>query len=552
MKVGDQPFRTVSEAEVRSVIAIQAYSQKQLSNVSVRVDELTRFVTAPVQARLADIEEGLRSTAAELRESYARVQRQRQLQLTIRHDELALESLAEQAAKLRQGISGVSDVDQKLLDQRAQYEGARQTAESFDRAASRAQQEAAELEAFLRRLLDDVRGTNVADLPHTGDLAEMQKTLLACLEGAFNATQAVGENIATLLGDASDYGRARTRWREGARSFDAQYAEASGRWREHEQRLNELSLVEQRQRAQSDAVAQAREQLRDLGDPERTYRELRKQWVSLRGDHMSVIEEQCAQLNELSDGAIRASVKEGSAVPELGEVLKAAIARSGVRATRIEALVEALAAKPEPLTVWEVLLNELEQLATFDPSDALAGGHPDTPTLAALGMPTADIERVATRLTPDGWLDLSLTQFTDKPAFMYRSREEQYIPFENASAGQQATALLHVLLRQHGPPLLIDQPEDDLDNEVVLLVAEQIGEAKASRQLVFASHDANLVVNGDADLVICCQYRIAGDHSGGRISHEGAIDVPDVREIITTVMEGGEKAFRLRTAKYGF
>ena len=48
---------------------------------------------------------------------------------------------------------------------------------------------------------------------------------------------------------------------------------------------------------------------------------------------------------------------------------------------------------------------------------------------------------------------------------------EQYIPFENASAGQQATTLLHVLLRQHGPPLIIDQPEDDLDNEVVLQVA---------------------------------------------------------------------------------
>lgn len=54
------------------------------------------------------------------------------------------------------------------------------------------------------------------------------------------------------------------------------------------------------------------------------------------------------------------------------------------------------------------------------------------------------------------------------------------------------------------------------------------------------------------DLVVCCQYRVAGDHSGGRISHEGAIDIPDVREIITRVMEGGETAFRLRTAKYGF
>jgi type III restriction enzyme len=112
--------------------------------------------------------------------------------------------------------------------------------------------------------------------------------------------------------------------------------------------------------------------------------------------------------------------------------------------------------------------------------------------------------------------------------------------------------LLNVLLRQPGPPLVIDQPEDDLDNEVILEVAEQLWEAKANRQLIFASHNANLVVNGDADLVVCCEYRVAGDHSGGRIAHEGAIDVQSVREVITRVMEGGAKAFKLRSAKYGF
>jgi type III restriction enzyme len=60
------------------------------------------------------------------------------------------------------------------------------------------------------------------------------------------------------------------------------------------------------------------------------------------------------------------------------------------------------------------------------------------------------------------------------------------------------------------------------------------------------------VVNGDAELVACCDYRAANDQSGGRIKFEGAIDVPNVRKEITTVMEGGEKAFRLRKEKYGF
>ena len=69
---------------------------------------------------------------------------------------------------------------------------------------------------------------------------------------------------------------------------------------------------------------------------------------------------------------------------------------------------------------------------------------------------------------------------------------------------------------------------------------------------IFASHNANLVVNGDAELVIACDYRTVGDQSGGKISLQGAIDTPAVRGEITRVMEGGEKAFRLRKERYGF
>jgi hypothetical protein len=79
-----------------------------------------------------------------------------------------------------------------------------------------------------------------------------------------------------------------------------------------------------------------------------------------------------------------------------------------------------------------------------------------------------------------------------------------------------------------------------------------IWEAKTRRQIIFTSHNANLVVNGDAELVVCCDYRIAGDYSRGRISHEGAIDITEIRDTIKIVMEGGEKAFKLRLDKYGF
>ena len=140
----------------------------------------------------------------------------------------------------------------------------------------------------------------------------------------------------------------------------------------------------------------------------------------------------------------------------------------------------------------------------------------------------------------------------DSPVFEFRAREEDYIPFENASAGQQATALLKALLNQPGPPLIIDQPEEDLDNPVILEVVEQVWRAKSVRQLIFASHNANLVVNGDAELVVWCDHRKRGDHSRGMIAGQGAIDIPQICTAIKKVMEGGETAFKLRRDKYGF
>jgi type III restriction enzyme len=70
--------------------------------------------------------------------------------------------------------------------------------------------------------------------------------------------------------------------------------------------------------------------------------------------------------------------------------------------------------------------------------------------------------------------------------------------------------------------------------------------------LIFTSHNANLVVNGDAELVVHCDYRVRGEQSRGEIKQQGAIDLPAIREAIVRVMDGGEKAFKLRAVKYGF
>ena len=232
--------------------------------------------------------------------------------------------------------------------------------------------------------------------------------------------------------------------------------------------------------------------------------------------------------------------------------LRQFLSGSRVAGNKIESLGNSIVGAADSAAQWNAVLADLEKLAQIGAENESTAPRPETPSLSAGALTAGDIERIARSLKPEAWLVLSLIPIASIPVFEYRALENEYIPFGNASAGQQATALLKTLLNQSGPPLIIDQPEEDLDNPVMLEVVEQLWKAEQKRQIIFASHNANLVVNGDAELVAWCDYRTSGDQSRGTIAGEGAIDVPDVREAIERIMEGGKEVFNLRREKYGF
>ena len=117
---------------------------------------------------------------------------------------------------------------------------------------------------------------------------------------------------------------------------------------------------------------------------------------------------------------------------------------------------------------------------------------------------------------------------------------------EKGSAGQKAAAILAFLLSHGKEPLIIDQPEDDLDNALIYdLIVKQIHENKNRRQLVIVTHNPNIVVNGDSELVHVLKYE------GGQvqIDQQGGLEESSIRESICTIMEGGEDAFDKRYAR---
>lgn len=126
---------------------------------------------------------------------------------------------------------------------------------------------------------------------------------------------------------------------------------------------------------------------------------------------------------------------------------------------------------------------------------------------------------------------------------------------EDLSTGQKATAVLLLLLLESDAPLIIDQPEDDLDNRFITeSIVPKMREEKCQRQFIFSTHNANIPVLGDAEMII--GLAASGEAEGGSVriapEHVGAIDALPVRELIEEVLEGGKDAFERRRRKYGF
>ena len=122
-----------------------------------------------------------------------------------------------------------------------------------------------------------------------------------------------------------------------------------------------------------------------------------------------------------------------------------------------------------------------------------------------------------------------------------------YKESDNLSIGQRCTVVLPVLLSGPGELLIIDQPEDHLDNAFITeTLVERLRERKEGDQFILASHNANIPVLGEADLVV----RLSSDGRRGFVEHAGQLDAPATVRAITSVMEGGVEAFERRAMFY--
>ena len=192
--------------------------------------------------------------------------------------------------------------------------------------------------------------------------------------------------------------------------------------------------------------------------------------------------------------------------------------------------------------------NQLQDTDRTSPSELLK--HLRSNTLNEVGMSDAVQETFREQLTRTRQRQLAAIRCSDHYLLELRMDDGSDRRLNDLSGGQRVSMLLSLLLKTTDErPLIIDQPEDELDNRFLFdTVLPALKRLKGRRQIIVATHEANIVVNGDADQVI----QLDATANRGRIACAGAIEQPAVRDAIVRTVDGGDEAFRLRRLKYGF
>lgn len=260
------------------------------------------------------------------------------------------------------------------------------------------------------------------------------------------------------------------------------------------------------------------------------------QWEDQKGRRFRGLERAAKSVTKKLKGTVRVTVKYAGNREPLFELLKTRV--GGRLSDSIEKL----------RSIEEFSLTEFVQ-AIKQGRDTLSQKY-NIPAIQADRIAQIGMENLMRieelDLAPITEIELNVSSTDEEPRWQ---------PLEQLSTGQKATAVLLLLLLEAKAPLIIDQPEDDLDNSFITgAVVPRMREEKCRRQFIFATHNANIPVLGDAELIV--GLTASGEADSGRaklaIDNMGSIDSLATQEMVEKVLEGGKEAFQTRRIKYGF
>ncbi|HKN00576.1 MAG TPA: hypothetical protein VJX23_08670 [Candidatus Binataceae bacterium] len=369
-------------------------------------------------------------------------------------------------------------------------------------------------------------------LPNAAILAEIGKVL----DTLSTKLKAVADQLAKALDEA-----------------DASVAGTKARWEEKRKVIEETyeKLLRELQKSKIDGAEfiRLRKQIEEL-------RPLRDRKESLKRDlatHEAHRRKLLAEWEDIKAGEYREIQKAAGKVSrKLRDRVKVEVTMAGNRAP-LEQLLREVGGN---LNAALDRLRSLEQLSLPDFAQRCREGK--DALMQHYGLPAGSAERIA-----QADLDLFMRiEELDLPATTSielntapDGDHPEWQTLEALSTGQKATAVLLLLLLESEAPLVVDQPEDDLDNRFITEgVVPIMRQEKRHRQFLFSTHNANIPVLGDAELILglAASGEAKEGHAKIATQHMGSIDSKPVRELVEEILEGGKDAFEMRRSKYGF
>lgn len=270
-----------------------------------------------------------------------------------------------------------------------------------------------------------------------------------------------------------------------------------------------------------------------LAAQEQERRNLLAELSDLRDQRIRSLQDAAKRLNRRLEGKLRVNV-----VPEAN--------RAPLKAFLLESRLEGVA---EKRLAW---IDEMETLQPSALAQAIRGGS------AILQMDwglTPMVAEALAKLPASRLMELEALELDHKVEILlnvsHAEADAVFRPLDKLSTGQQCTAILHMLLLENVDPLVMDQPEDNLDNAFIAeRIVQELRAAKTRRQFLFATHNANIPVFGDAEWIGV--FTAADNHGSLSLDAQGSIDVPAIRDQVANILEGGREAFIQRKEKYEF
>lgn len=237
------------------------------------------------------------------------------------------------------------------------------------------------------------------------------------------------------------------------------------------------------------------------------------------------------KINEQLDGQIKIVFKKDGLKDNFEEIIKSSMTDQSMKYTNTDAkLIE--------------LLTPRTFLSAHDPETL-------NTLVAAYDLNKARFSKILDSVREDNLFRLETCICEDFPEFLLKvdsiDGESSYRRTEELSTGQRCTTILPIVFLVAEQPLLIDQPEDNLDNKFITgHIHEIIRSIKSKRQLIFVTHNPNIPVLSDSEFNAFLKY----EDKTTSVVAKGTTE--NVKEKIVELLEGGAEAFNKRKSFYGY